>query len=192
MTVPLSAIRPTVIAEAMDCPNPVIDRALIDAARELCGAVPVWTDTVDLDIDGSGTFELQPPDGAEVDHPIGAPVHDGRAVCDYAYPDPRTLRIDRWPNEPGVVRVTLALRPSRTAASLPAVIAEDHEIALTAGALYRVLRMPGMTWSHPELGMYYGRLFRSRRANAIAIHNRGIGQGTVRAQPRRFAFFRRR
>ncbi|WP_423820832.1 hypothetical protein V5738_10870 [Salinisphaera sp. SPP-AMP-43] len=45
----VSSLRPRVAAEAANCPNPVIDRALIDAARELCSAAPIWRDTILVD-----------------------------------------------------------------------------------------------------------------------------------------------
>lgn len=188
----LSALRPPVSAEAVDCPNPVVDRAIIDAARELCGAATVWQTTVTVDVTTADDYPLSVEDG-EIDRPVGGPSVDGRTLHPdlYSYPDPRTLRIERWPNDPGSLTVTLALRPKRGVTEIPDGLASDYETALHAGALYRLLRMPGVAWSNPELAMYYGRLFRARRANAIAACNRGFAQGSVRAAPRRFAAFRR-
>lgn len=191
----LTDLRPDVAAEVMDCPNPTVDRAIIDAARDLCQAAAIWTDTIEVPItDGAGDYTLATSvPGAEIVRCIDPgcdPDGNPWALRDYRFTDARTLHAGPQASAQ-TLAMTISLRPKRGATDLPDVLALDRLEGVTAGALYRVLRMPGMQWSRPELAMYYGRLFQTARSNAIAAVERGFAHTGVRAQPRRLAAFRR-
>lgn len=89
--------------------------------------------------------------------------------------------------KPYTVRMFYALKPTRTAAGMDAVVFNDLEDTIIHGALQQLLVMPGVAWSDRELASYHAKqgLFTltERRARA----NLGNARGTLVATYPKFA-----
>lgn len=189
----LSELRPSVASEARDCPNPVIDRALVDAARELCEAAAIWRTTFDVDTaSGAAEYPLASPVAdSEIVRVIEPWVCSGRRSLPqgaYHLEGPRRL-VMLYEPVANPLTVHVQLRPTRAASDLPDVLI-GHDEALQAGALARLLRMRHEPWADLDLSMYYARTFRACRTQAIADVTRESTSRSAQVRPRRFAFFR--
>ena len=180
----LSTLRPRVSAEAPNCPNPKIDQALVDAARELCG-IAIWQHAQAVP-ERAVEYEMQPPEQGSVVRLYNV-RRDG-------WPVPHrvagtTLVLDT-PSGPNTV-ATIVARPALDAKTLPEAVADPYLDGLVSGALYRVLRTPADPWGNPNLAQSHARQFRYWRAQAAAAVNLHHDQSrTARVQARPFARFR--
>jgi len=86
-----------------------------------------------------------------------------------------------------MVRMFYALKPTRTAAGMDKVLADELEEAIIHAALQQLLVMPGVAWNDRELATYHARqaLFvtTERRARANLTNSRG----TILARYPKFA-----
>ena len=200
---PVAELRPRVATEVPNCPNPVIDRALVDAARALCSGASIWRDTLAVTPDGHGTrialqssgvtVNGQPaaaswPDSAELARVIPPGVEvSGRDFRQYEMVDQRTLHVLRDPGDELTVHVSL--RPTLAARSLPDAVTLDYLEGVVSGALSRVLRMTSEPWTNPQMAQYYAREARQARNQAVIEAQRGFEGGAMRVKPRLFATF---
>lgn len=159
----ISDIRPLVVSQAANCPNPVVDRAIIDATRALLSAAPVWR--VELEVDtfeeGDGEVFVDLSELVEAgDFSRLVRVHNGRLHrCEGS-----KLFMASEPSEP--VRVTVSVAPKIDATEIPKS-AERYLEGIVSGALARVLRMSGQQWQDPAMAGYYARDERKTRNQAI-------------------------
>ena len=75
--------------------------------------------------------------------------------------EPWQLRPVPYPSEDvaGGIVLTIAVKPSRAATTVPDFLLEDNLEAINAGALGSLLVMPEKKWSNPSLGAHYQSLF---------------------------------
>jgi hypothetical protein len=170
-------------------PDPTASLMLRRAAEEFCRATWCWQEEVeDLDLD-EGVVTLDPPSGARIVgvasirhfgrllSPVGERVaaRSRRTVSGawqpWAYYLPRPDAIVFVPNAPGddevdlldAVTVTAALAPSESATGLPDFLGSEYSETLVAGALSRLLVLPGAAFANPD-----------GAAAAQQVFNRGI------------------
>lgn len=75
----------------------------------------------------------------------------------YYLPDRTTIRIALTPSESitSGLGITVALKPTQDAKTLPDQLYEDNLEAIRAGTLARLFSAPGKEWSNPQAGVYY-------------------------------------
>jgi len=78
------------------------------------------------------------------------------------------------------------LQPEKTATTLPDVLWNDHEDAISNGARCRLLRLPGRSWSNPELAGYYQREFEFGKSHGLGVTRHGRGTREARMRLKRF------
>lgn len=168
-----SAFYPWVLPHVRGCPDPLVDRALCDAAREFCARSRAWQVKADpVASDGSTrTLEFVFPTGAELVRVERATVAgedwailnaDGQpADADEASPEESladtVVVIDKtqyqlWP-VPGSgdeIVILMALQPTVAAEGVGNVIYEQWGEGMAQGALMRLKAMPKADWSDAD------------------------------------------
>lgn len=157
---------PRVMPYAIGCPNPMVNQALTDAAREFCLTSKAWQQTEEF----TATAGVDPLDfvhetGSEVVQVLHARV-DGlpiRVLDDLQLPAPeaesgtcpQTLyrigeeqyRILPALNAGQTVSITLALRPTENGTGVGDLVFSRHTEGIAAGARSILQRMPRQPWS---------------------------------------------
>jgi hypothetical protein len=191
-----------------DPSEPMAIAAIRNAAIEFCASSWIWRyypDPVDVEA-GENTYSIEPPTGADVTTVLGC-KYDGK---DLAAKSTDTLDRDlpRWQTEVGNVTayvsidteslmlaklpgasldggltMTLALQPKRSATAFPGWIAAQYTEALAAGAIARLMKMPGKPWSAPRDAPGYQFTFDTAIAAARASAVSGLGRAVTRTAP---------
>lgn len=210
----LADFHPYVMPEVTGCPAPMVDQALRMMAIEFCRETKCWTELqspVTL-MDDVNEYDLDAPTGAQVltvrDVWVGArrltpvtlsdlpvlmpdwlvtrssePSHynmAGELPMLKVYPTPEK------PTQALTVRVTYT--PTLSATALPDFFTSKHLDALTSGAKARLMVMPGVSWSSPELAVYYRANFDKAIVNTRIEEAHDRVPGTIRVKPRIFGF----
>lgn len=84
------------------------------------------------------------------------------------------------------LRMIYALKPTRSATGIPAVIFDELEDVIMHGALQELLVIPGMAWSDRELASYHARQYTYHVAERRARANLGNARGTMTAKMQPF------
>ena len=173
------------------CPLPLIDRAIIVAAREWCDltqtavevlavssangqqSYPLTLSSLDLDIARItgvtyGAYDLGPMTGntsqAKLDAQGGAPG--------FFWLEGTTLWLDRVPQSVVSLAVSVAVKPKVGAATLPdALVSGDPGLAIGARAK-SALMMSKQSWGDPALGAWNESEFQRMARNAINLNGR--------------------
>lgn len=210
----LANFYPFVATEVIGCPNPVIDQALRLTAIEYCRETKCWAefqDPITL-FDGAREYDMDVPTGAYVqtvrDVLIGSrrlqpvtmlglqevmPDWPTATASEPSYYNlagelPR-LRVYPTPASPTQAMLVRAVYvPTLSATTLPDFLAQRHLEAISSGTKGRLLAMPGVPWSNPELGMYHRANFDKAILNTRIEEAHDRVPGTIRVQPRSFGF----
>lgn len=166
------------------CTLPMLQQELRAAAREFFAftkAWQVWTDPV-LTIDGKSNYDIEIPTDAEIIS-IDKAEADGRAIRllnwralpvpigDYndhggvSSADRLTFDVSGIPQPGKSIRLQITCMPTLTASGLPDDVATQHWDALRAGALSRLLAIPGDFHDQSRAG-YYLAVFSADKAAA--------------------------
>jgi hypothetical protein len=200
----LDAFHPDVAAHLAGCPDPVMDRAILNAAIEFCQRSLAWNETQDAETITLADLPYQvggAPAGGVVCEVVSVSV-DGNAVDQK---NARTLdaRGD-WRSETGVSEgyvmvaadtidlwrrpaaadtvsmiVTAAYMPTRSASSLPDFLYTQHAESIAAGALARLFILPGQPWTDAGLATGWRGMFNAAADELRAKVMRSFG-GPVR------------
>jgi hypothetical protein len=132
----IADLRPLVAVQAANCPNPVIDAAVVDAARALCNAAPVWRDSV--------TFT---PGDDETTTTIGETLYGvEKALFESSLPDAytviRSLRAERSDEDYAEGEMVRVIPPWLTTGDDEAPF---RAYKMTAQNEVKILRDPGVT-----------------------------------------------
>lgn len=186
-----SELRPYVAGRAANCPNPAIDRALVDAARSLCEAAPVWLGTVEVtatDVTAVGDKFRVDLRALYVGEGSLSRVQHTEPFCRYEQPEDCVILFREKPTDP--VTFHVSLKPERRSAEISDTVTDSYQEGVVAGALYRVLSMPGQLWADGQTAILCAREERKVRNQAILDARRGFGQGSLSMRPRRLAIWR--
>jgi len=85
-----------------------------------------------------------------------------------------------------VLRLIYALKPKRTATSMPSYICDELEEAIVHGALQELLVMPNASWTDRELATYHAKQYTFKIAERRARANLGNVRGTMTAKMQPF------
>ena len=202
---------PYILPEVLGCPDPVLRNALRLTAFDFCNRTHSWTEISDPLplIDGVKDYDLDVPFGA-----YAQTVRDvwlGSRRLEPATMAQLQAVLPNWPTaesseptyynlsaERGVLRVyptpvnvgtqALVCRtvfvPTSAATVLPDFLGQDQLEVIAAGTKYRLMLMPGVTWSNPELGAFYKTQFDAGVTDSQAeeAHDRVPGSMTVPAR----------
>ncbi len=157
---------PRVMPYVMGCPAPVVDAALIDAAREFCEKTSCWKQTERVyAIGGQSLLEFELPMYSEI-------VRVGRCIVnglDYAIKPAADLPEDWESNQPSdhtlyhdtqqeyrlfpapaqadVISMTTYLRPTLAGTGVDDETFALYAEAIAAGARAKLQRMPRQPWT---------------------------------------------
>lgn len=203
----LDELTPSIAAHAPDAPGPVIQRFLLDAAREFCRGSTFWREDLGLlDIYADEpTFAMALPAKSKVVDVISVTYNGVNDVVpktpkqlDVLQPGWRTLTgsVPKYYYRSGVadvriipmigaiaseiVQVTVALMPALDATTIDDKIADDYTDALTYGTLARVFRVPKKDWTDFKLAEYYRAMFQDMIDQAKSRADAARGLGVVR------------
>lgn len=94
---------------------------------------------------------------------------------------PNTLRV--CPFAPGEIKVTLFLKPDQRAETIPDYIVEQYPQVIAAGALAKILLLPGYDFAQPEQAMMYQAMFNEACDRHFRDNLRGQQRAKVRTKP---------
>lgn len=202
----IKEIRSSIAASLPNCPNPVVDRDIVLAAREFCEETGVWQDDMSVisTVSGQQIYPL-PYSGAQVVRPVkrsvtfaGAPLEqiafteasrlypawrstNSSDVFAFVMLSPRELALIDIPdlsNEQ--IKLRAVLRPLVGAITLPDILAQDWREAIIAGALARLYEMNKDPWGDTQMAAYHRSVYMRERSQAIAAVSRGYDRGEAR------------
>jgi len=208
----LDEFLPYVLAEVPGCPDITARLALAQVAIEFCSKTLAWNQVLDpiaLAI-GQADYDVEIPTLGRVElvesvfcngialRPVttlelNAALPDWRTAKGnlprfYNSPEDRSiLRVYPTPTESGHILVVKAcFIPVSGARTLPDFLGQYHMDAIASGTKARLMLMPGVDWSNPQLAAYYKTEFnRSIDDTRITqIHERV--QGGLSVPARRF------
>lgn len=185
--------------------DPMAEAAIRNAAIEFCNQSWIWRylpDAIDI-VAGEGAYDLEPEFGADVAAVLSCAV-DGGALTAASTDD--LDRMDaRWQTLSGSARyytqtdtasilmvprperdiagglvIVLALQPRRSAAAFPAWIADQYAESIAAGALSRLMLMPGREWADAQAGAIHMAHFKSAISGARTTAVGGLSRATTR------------
>lgn len=184
-----------VIPEVIGCPIFVAVESVRDAAIEFCNRSRYWRVTLaSINIvAGQATYTLIPPTDSSISEILSV-RHNTFVVnptsefsLDGQYPSWRLLTSSQaeeyFSNERNIIRLTpipsvsgtanldvrVVLKPSRTSTTIPDQLYDHYLEEVAAGAKARLMVMPGVDWSNPDLALYYRTVFESGIKNARGV-----------------------
>lgn len=185
--------------------DPLVEAMIRSAVIEFCNQSWIWRylpDPMDITA-GEGTYDLEPPTGSDVAAVLSCSI-DGNLILPASTDDLSDMYM-RWQTLSGPARhytqtdtnslllvpkpefniasglmMVLALQPSRASTSFPDWIADQYAESLAAGALSRLMLMPGKAWSDSQTGLFHKDKFHSSIHAAKASGARGLSRATVR------------
>ncbi|MBQ0917448.1 hypothetical protein KBW71_03265 [Hydrogenophaga aromaticivorans] len=171
---------PRVMPYVLGCPIPVVDTALIDAAREFCHKTLCWKQTELAYVSGQTLFEFDMPFGTELVK-VGRVRVNGKEYdiktsddlpedWDSNTPDDKTLyqdnqleyRIFPVPTAADEISMTLHLKPSADGIGVDDEVFSMYSDAIAAGARAMLQRMPRTAWFDMTQAAVDGQAFMSR------------------------------
>lgn len=176
----IELLLPRVMELAPTCPEPTAIRHLRDAAIEFCRRTRIWRESDTFALDGGCEAIAVEQDCAlyEITHAR----FDGRELLpitidwldknDSGWRDrqgpprwltqsaPNTVRVVPAPEEAGTLELEMILTPSHDAERLPDILVETYANVLADGAAGRVLMLPAVEWTNPQLGAAHAAAFR--------------------------------
>jgi hypothetical protein len=178
---------PDVLPDVLGCPEPTVERHLLNAARRFCAMSRCWRDEIDpVSIQATrATYELYYPDesagveliGAVLDgQDIDLEVADGTTTAkrlEGASGQRRVLSQDLvnitvmpTPQADGTLVITAILQPGPAATGIPERIGDRYQLAIATGALASLLKINKAAWADARLSGEKEREFMAAVADA--------------------------
>lgn len=203
----LEKFLPFVVAECMGAPEPTAVDALRNACFDFCRRSLWWTERQDIEnyVSGTGEYQLMAPPGAVIVAVQSVNLDGERVVAPAATEDvdrmipggwtstgpiqtfvqtrPDALQFIPAPNKNGTFACIAAYAPSRTTLSVPEGLFTYYLETIVQGALSKLKRMPGQSWTDPAAAVAYERLFLLGVNAALLERNRGPMRAGMRADP---------
>jgi len=204
-----------VAPEVIGCPTPTLDQALVLTAIEFCRETKVWTDMQEpvMLVDGVPDYEIDVPKDAYLQTVRDVWVGGRRLQpitmtgLQEVMPDWDTAQASEpsyynmagelpllkvFPTPANANKKTMIVRavfvPTAAATSLPDFLGQRHMEAIASGTKARLMAMPAVPWSNPELAMYYRANFDKAILSTRIEEAHERVPGTIRVQPRSFGF----
>lgn len=200
-TTAVSAFVPDIAYRVDGCPDPTIERAVLDACIEFCELTGVLKRTLDPDVVGAGTteYELSLPSTEQLTSIISIacgssvllPVAEAHADYDMLFgasqgaprafieTSPGVIRFYPTPSDNYTVVARVCVKPKRTATLVDSVLFSDWKEAIIDGALSRLYAMPER-WADGSRAAFHLKRFFSFASDARIE----AAKGNTRAQRR--------
>lgn len=189
-------------------PEPVAVNAIRKAAIEFCDRSLLWVadhDPIDM-VAGESACRLSPPNGTAVvriediwlnEVPLipttrldlqhknanwnslaGTPSH-------YMQENTEEIIIFPTPTSSDAEALTLkvALKPSRRSTTIENWIVEKYLEELMHGASWKLMEMPGKSWTDIQAAMYHKSVFDAAIVSAQLLVSKGMGKAPLRTRP---------
>lgn len=207
MIVPFDDFLPEVLPEVSGCPDIVAVNAVRNAAIEFCERGNFWKVDMDTIATEAGvlTYDLDSPvngsrviqvmtlfcDGKEIyprtEEWLDAHEEEWRTYQNvpqfYFQPNPDTITLARVPDGVYSITGTVSLCPRRKATGIEQFILENHLETIASGAKSRLMALPNVLWSNPELSAYHAGKFNSGIASASVASAKGFSRAPIRTTP---------
>lgn len=162
-----------------DAPDPLVDRTLLEVARDFCKETRAWRSTITESVVASVlTVAVTPPADAELTDIVKATLDTNsiRKVTD----EQAETEDPEWRTRPGVpwaimlddtldqvalvplpqsastaLVIRAAWKPTLTAVTLDAKLLSDHSEALIQGTLAKLFMIPEAPWENSNKGTFY-------------------------------------
>jgi glucosamine 6-phosphate synthetase-like amidotransferase/phosphosugar isomerase protein len=181
----LEAFYKFITPEAMGCPDMVIDRAVLDAARDFCRRTDAWrvTSTASLIADKT-KYEVQVPDKADVVRILNVKVNGdylrsagevfnhnpfseswGSASSGYRFSHstdwPNLVELIEAPKEyvKKGIEIDASVTPQFDANEIDDALFQKWYEPIVMKAKHLLFIQPGTSWANGELGSYYFQLY---------------------------------
>lgn len=166
------------------CPDEWIRRELSMAAIEFCESSLICAEEVPVEIqEGAVSVMVSSPGDTRIIHieNLGkdgmfssGKVHKGKAVLELAQPASENAR----------TKILVCLAPGQDTRTFPNILFDEWMEEITAGALSRLMTMPGRNWYHPGMAALHQSAFLHGKGQAaIVAHKRNHSDMTVRQKP---------
>ena len=208
MTVAITQFIDRVRPEARTAPTFTLSDYVLDAAIDFCERSRYWReDLTALDaVANQASYTASPPSGAVIQDIISVRHNTivlepaSQEVLDSQFLDWRTesgSQADYWfatardnitlvpyPSAAGTANIEIraALKPSRTATTLPQSLYDNYMVEIASGALARLLVMPGVSWAAPDRAAYHAHKFEDGVRNATYTAARGFNRTPIRTR----------
>lgn len=201
-TLPMEEFARLILPRAPTCAWPVAEQAVRQAAIEWFERTSCWRSTITVNSsNGAATYAMPVPPGAAVVRIMDARV-DGERVsvltAEQAI-DPTSWRAAVWTSDrvtfdvepvPGATSqrydLTVALKPTQAALTIPLAQFEHHAESIASGALARLLRIKGKDWTDLTEAQVCFREFERRVATMSAQVSRGFARSRSRSNSVQF------
>ena len=136
---------------ARGCPTAVLRDAILQAGEDFCERTWIWKDTVGPVVgeEDRAAYTFAPPRGAAI-LAVSEVLVDG-LPAGFTSSLRDTVNLHAAPRDGQAITALAALKPSRTAKALPAILFNEWQDAIAAGARYKLLSMAGTDWFQPQL-----------------------------------------
>jgi len=169
----LSSLYPYIMPELPGCPDPIVDRVIVDSVREFCRRTDLLRNTENLSIlVGEDSYSLSPPVGNEVLDikrvyldGIDIPLYredsglvkinsssEGESIIYYTWKPQDTIVTHPIPSTllDNTLDVDYSYQPLRTATTIPDEVFDRWAECLAAKVKSILMRQAGKSWSNPE------------------------------------------
>lgn len=177
-----------VLAEAQGCPRETAMRAMRNACMEWCRRTYCLTEGSQVVFDGIDVPSLDMDqvvydivdawvgdDPVLITHqndPEIEQLDTGRYAITYADPANLELHPPASVDAPVTVDLMVAFGPGPQSTEITGLLWQRYSEWLTSGALYRVLAMPGKSWSNAQLAEYHQGRYELRMNSEAAFLGR--------------------
>ena len=202
---------PYVLTEVLGCPDPTLRLQIVSAAAEFCRETLAWTESQDAVplVNGVSDYEIEAPAqsyaytvrdvwlGGRRLQPITLHAMQGMGVGESNEPTHYNASTERgsirvYPTPINVTDQALVMRaafvPTMAATTLPDFLGQRHMEVIASGAKAKLMMIPGVAWSNPQLGAYYRQIFDAGIVNSRIEEAHDRVPGTIRVQPRSFGY----
>lgn len=184
-----------ILPEVLGCPDPLLDQAISQTAFEFFDRSGAWMEvSVEDLVLTESEYELPVVSGA-----IALRIRDAWINGQRLTPASMRMQVGLSfhsgggqvfkLNQPVAGQITLrtVYAPSMTARAIPDSVGLRYSDAISSGTKARLMLMPAVGWSNPNLATYYANRFQSGIVDAFADAEHDHTLGSLSIVPRRFA-----
>ena len=193
---------PLVMPYAMTCPEPTAEQAVRRAAIEFCEAVRPWRYVDTLTTTGTNPEPVGIPAQSEI-HQIEEAWFDGCKLDRVTYVDGSSYERDGEgtpkmiyqdgpdavvlsPTTVGPLCISLFLKPTITAETLPDFFLSQYAQVIAYGALARILMIPDQPFSEPQRAAVFAEAFERAMVKNFRVASAGQQRAPRRTHARYF------
>jgi len=209
-TTAFTAFLPEILPQLPACSDLIAVNAVRNACIDFCTGALFWNETLDpvTVTDTDFPYDLEAPSGARVVSVMSVAV-DGMAIppvfldaleklpswgdamaatpAVFCQPNPSQLFLYPRLDAPATMVVRAAFAPTRSASTVDYLVYNEYLEEIAAGAMGKLMKMPGQPWSNPETGGYYSDLFEKAITDAASRVNKSFSRADTAIAMRSFA-----